>query len=93
MLVLDTEGEADAAEPMAFLNAAHPNETLPEGTVAAAAPSATATANLQAYWGKQLAFYEIVKAGALKKRSDGNYGQNGGYTMGASSLFFSWSSG
>lgn len=41
----------------------------------------TATANLTGYWGQQIAFKDIVKAGALVKKSDGNYGQAGGFTM------------
>lgn len=40
------------------------------------------TANLQGWWGQQIPFNEIVRSGALVKRSDGNYGEGGGFTMG-----------
>ncbi|KAF8970626.1 glycoside hydrolase superfamily [Flammula alnicola] len=43
--------------------------------------AATASVSLSAYWGQQIAFSDIVKAGALVKKSDGTYGQAGGFTM------------
>ena len=43
---------------------------------------ATATANLQKWWGQQIPFKTIVSSGALKRKADGTYGQNGGFTMG-----------
>ncbi|KAF9558513.1 glycoside hydrolase family 18 protein [Agrocybe pediades] len=58
-----------------FLNGAHPNTGEPDGEM-------KAMASLTGWWGKQIPFNEIVKAGALQKRSDGNYGQAGGFTMG-----------
>ena len=46
-------------------------------------------ATLTGYWGKQIAFKDIVAAGALVKKSDGNYGQAGGFTMGMLILSYS----
>ncbi|KXN90761.1 Chitinase A1 [Leucoagaricus sp. SymC.cos] len=41
-----------------------------------------ADANLQNWWGQQIPFNDIVKAGALVKKSDGTYGAGGGFTRG-----------
>ncbi|KAH7096736.1 glycoside hydrolase [Auriculariales sp. MPI-PUGE-AT-0066] len=38
-------------------------------------------ANLQGWYDQQIPFVEIVKSGALVKKSDGTYGQGGGFTM------------
>lgn len=38
--------------------------------------------NLQEWYGQQIPFNELVKSGALIKKSDGTYGQGGGFTMG-----------
>ncbi|KAJ3514277.1 hypothetical protein NLJ89_g2472 [Agrocybe chaxingu] len=71
-----------------FLNGAHPNPsiTAPPPTPTSASikddGEVTAQATLTSWWGQQIPFYEIVRAGALVKRSDGNYGQAGGFTMG-----------
>ncbi|KDR78221.1 hypothetical protein GALMADRAFT_138343 [Galerina marginata CBS 339.88] len=56
------------------------------GARAHVAPKSTdqvtaATANLQSYWGQQIAFKDIVGSGALVKASNGTYGQGGGFTM------------
>jgi chitinase len=59
-----------------FHNGAHA-KTSPKGTEL----QATAAANLTAYWGQQIAFNDIVAAGALVKSSAGTYGQAGGFTM------------
>uniref|UniRef100_A0A8H8CJD7 Chitinase n=1 Tax=Psilocybe cubensis TaxID=181762 RepID=A0A8H8CJD7_PSICU len=37
---------------------------------------------LSAWWGKPIAFKDIVASGALVKRFDGNYGHGDGFTMG-----------
>lgn len=37
--------------------------------------------NLQEWYGQQIPFNELVKSGALIKKSDGTYGQGGGFTM------------
>ncbi|RDB17716.1 Oviduct-specific glycoprotein [Hypsizygus marmoreus] len=62
-----------------FLNGSHARPTelkTVEGEVDAAA------ANLQSWWGQQIPFNAIKKSGALVKKSDGNYGEGGGFTMG-----------
>lgn len=64
-----------------------------EETVSAASAPAEAAeakdevkiqADLRGWWGQQIPFKTLVSSGALKKRSDGNYGEGGGYTMGKS---------
>ncbi|KAG6833417.1 hypothetical protein H0H87_007402 [Tephrocybe sp. NHM501043] len=57
-----------------FLNGTHARRTQSQATVTAA--------NLTSWWGQQIPFYAIVKSGALVKKSDGTYGQGGGFTMG-----------
>lgn len=84
----ETKGSDGKVEVTEFLNGAHPNTTLQASNTDAEAPATTAVANLTGYWGKQIAFSDIVKAGALVKRSDGNYGQAGGFTMGMFLLRF-----
>ena len=75
---VDTDGKPTTH----FLNGAHANDIADVSAAAVTATAtATATANLTAYWGQQIAFKDIVKAGALVKKSDGNYGQAGGFTM------------
>ncbi|KAH9476845.1 Chitinase A1 [Psilocybe cubensis] len=78
----ETKGSDGKVEVTEFLNGAHPNTTLQVTNPEADAPTINAAANLTGYWGKQIAFKDIVGAGALVKRSDGNYGQAGGFTMG-----------
>ncbi|PPQ82293.1 hypothetical protein CVT25_008443 [Psilocybe cyanescens] len=78
----EIKGPDGKVEAMEFLNGAHANTTPQATNPEAEAPAAAAVANLTGYWGKQIAFSDIVKAGALVKRSDGNYGQAGGFTMG-----------
>lgn len=39
---------------------------------------------LSAWWGKPIAFKDIVAGGALVKRFDGNYGHGDGFIMGMS---------
>lgn len=62
-----------------FLNGAHPvSKKQPnQNNEAGLAP-----ANLQSWWGQQIPFSAIVKSGALVKKSDGTYGEGGGFTMG-----------
>lgn len=78
-MLLQKDEDASESE-MNFLNGAHARpQTVNEddsGEVDAAA------ANLQSFWGQQIAFSAIVKSGALVKKADGNYGQGGGFTMG-----------
>ncbi|EJD51005.1 glycoside hydrolase [Auricularia subglabra TFB-10046 SS5] len=57
-----------------FLIGAHPREK-------AASEKVRAAANLQGWYGQQIPFSEIVQSGALVKKSDGTYGQGGGFTM------------
>ena len=85
---------SNVEEPEEFLNGAHPRTK--EGPVAQSAGvaeneevSAAAAkdevkiqADLRGWWGQQVPFKTLVSSGALKKRSDGNYGEGGGYTMG-----------
>jgi len=93
MVVIHSEGDEGTTnvEPAAFLNAAHSNSVGPDSEDAPVATAAAveikpaaapAVANLTQFWGQQVAFNKIVAAGALKKRSDGNYGEAGGYIMG-----------
>jgi chitinase len=70
----------DGKPTKTFLNGRHVKDLAdvePAGEVSVTA----ASADLSSYWGKQIAFRDIVKAGALVKKSDGNYGQAGGFTM------------
>ncbi|KAF9033124.1 glycoside hydrolase family 18 protein [Panaeolus papilionaceus] len=78
MLLLTKDDVTEFAEthPI-FLNGAHANPPHSEQDE----PIKT-QATLTSWWGRQIPFYEIVRAGALVKRSDGNYGQAGGFTMG-----------
>lgn len=64
-----------------FLNGMHLKNVADVAAVDKVSVTA-ATADLSSYWGQQIAFKDIVKAGALVKKSDGNYGQAGGFTMG-----------
>ncbi|KAF8890745.1 glycoside hydrolase superfamily [Infundibulicybe gibba] len=77
MLLLQRSKPEDAVqgEPgMHFLNGAHarPKELK----------TAAANANLQSWYGQQIPFSSIVSSGALVKKSDGTYGEGGGFTMG-----------
>lgn len=76
------EADGQDGKPVkTFLNGMHVKDLAdvePAGEVSVTATSA----DLSSYWGKQIAFKDIVKAGALVKKSDGNYGQAGGFTMG-----------
>ncbi|KAG6827754.1 hypothetical protein H0H92_010576 [Tricholoma furcatifolium] len=42
--------------------------------------------NLSSWWGQQIPFNALVKAGALVKQSDGSYDQGGGFTKDTDSL-------
>lgn len=89
---IEEQGDNGKASVVSFLNGAHANNTVdgepPKPTLlneAARGPlhePVKALATLTGYWGKQIAFKDIVAAGALMKKSDGNYGQAGGFTMG-----------
>jgi len=81
LLHKEEKDSGDGKVITSFLNGAHANTSAPEGEM-------KAMASLTGWWGKQIPFNEIVKAGALQKRSDGNYGQAGGFTMGVSRLVF-----
>jgi len=57
-----------------FLNGAHArNKTVQKQA---------ANADLRSWYGQQIPFNSIVGSGALVKKSDGTYGQGGGFTMG-----------
>ncbi len=97
MLLVKTEAATvDGAEPDThFLNGAHVRTRLAPVAEEAAEPQiianesdkeVTIQATLTSWWGQQIPFKEIVKAGALVKRSDGNYGEGGGFTMGVYEL-------
>ncbi|KAF5329821.1 hypothetical protein D9619_009056 [Psilocybe cf. subviscida] len=64
-----------------FLNGAHANN-LADVEASEEEAAVAAAANLTKYWGQQVAFKDIVKSGALAKKSDGTYGEAGGFTMG-----------
>jgi chitinase len=73
-----------------FVNGAHPRSKLApveeeaQAKVDAEGKEVTVQdANLQKWWGQQIPFNEIVKSGALVKKSDGTYGASGGFTRGA----------
>ncbi|KAF8181046.1 glycoside hydrolase family 18 protein [Pholiota molesta] len=77
VLHMDEAVGEDGKPTKTFLNGRHvkdPADVEPAGEVSVTA----ASADLASYWGKQIAFRDIVKAGALVKKSDGNYGQAGG---------------
>ncbi|KAG7443202.1 glycoside hydrolase family 18 protein [Guyanagaster necrorhizus] len=42
----------------------------------------TVAGDLSQWWGSQVAFKQLVSAGALKKQADGTYGGTNGFTMG-----------
>lgn len=75
--------DEDGAVQTHFLNGAHANNLAdveaPEEEEASVVTAAAA--NLTKYWGQQVAFKDIVKSGALAKKSDGTYGEAGGFTM------------
>ena len=77
VLLQNTEGPGDHASH--FLDGAHPvSKKQPyQNNEAGLAP-----ANLQSWWGQQIPFSGIVKSGAFVKKSDGTYGEGGGFTMG-----------
>lgn len=60
-----------------FLNGAHANNLADVEAPA----ERVAAADLSKYWGQQIAFKDIVGSGALAKKSDGTYGEAGGFTM------------
>ncbi|KAH6912114.1 glycoside hydrolase superfamily [Coprinopsis sp. MPI-PUGE-AT-0042] len=89
--------DGEEPETEFFLNGAHPRSkdgplaqsaSVAEGEVAETVEAAAAKdeikiqADLRGWWGQQIPFKTLVSSGALKKRSDGNYGEGGGYTMG-----------
>ncbi|KAK7057565.1 glycoside hydrolase family 18 protein [Favolaschia claudopus] len=55
---------------------------LPKPVPTVGPGSNAAQANLQSWWGQQIPFSNIVSSGALVKKSDGSYGEGGGFTMG-----------
>jgi chitinase len=75
--------DEDGSVQTHFLNGAHANNLadVEAPGIEAAVAAAAAAANLTQYWGQQIAFKDIVKSGALAKKSDGTYGQAGGFTM------------
>ncbi|KAF9458111.1 glycoside hydrolase family 18 protein [Collybia nuda] len=79
--VTTDNGEAD----MHFLNGAHVRTSKTSDTSEAQetqeSGEATINATLTSWWGQQIPFSAIVKSGALVKKSDGTYGQGGGFTM------------
>jgi chitinase len=92
---IEEQGDNGNASIVFFLNGAHANNTvddepprptlLNEAARTARGPldePVKALATLTGYWGKQITFKDIVAAGALVKKSDGDYGQAGGFTMG-----------
>lgn len=98
MLLVKTEEETKVhgtEHGTHFLNGAHVRTKLPPTTEEVVNPQrvtnegdkgATTQATLTNWWGQQIPFKEIVKAGALVKKSDGTYGEGGGFTMGAYEL-------
>ncbi|KAG6820584.1 hypothetical protein H0H93_014811 [Arthromyces matolae] len=65
-----------ASSERRFVNGSHARDENNESKVAPASTS------LSSWWGQQIPFNSIVKSGALVKKSDGTYGQGGGFTMG-----------
>lgn len=81
--VTTEDGEAD----MHFLNGAHARTSkTPE---IPKSDEVTINATLTSWWGQQIPFSSIVKSGALVKKSDGSYGEGGGFTMGKPSASLS----
>ncbi|KAJ3568688.1 hypothetical protein NP233_g5552 [Leucocoprinus birnbaumii] len=86
MVLLAKPEDATGAKPVEFVNGAHVRSKLTlnadaRNAKAAAEGEVTIQANLQSWYGQQIPFNEIVKSGALVKKSDGTYGQGGGFTM------------
>ncbi|TFK71554.1 glycoside hydrolase family 18 protein [Pluteus cervinus] len=73
MLILDKSENETHELGVNFLNGAHKRKR-PQVSIQ--------DTNLTGWWGQQMAFSDIVSSGALVKKSDGNYGQGGGFTMG-----------
>lgn len=74
---LQGKADSDASEDspdIHFLNGSHARPTEFK--------TAAANATLTSWWGQQIPFSAIVKSGALVKKSDGSYGEGGGFTMG-----------
>lgn len=99
---IEEKDDNGKASIVSFLNGAHANNTVDgeppkpklvnEAARTAGGPlgePVKTLATLTGYWGKQIAFKDIVAAGALVKKSDGNYGQAGGFTMGMLILSYS----
>lgn len=82
--VTTEDGEADTH----FLNGAHARTSETPGIQES--DKVTINATLTSWWGQQIPFSAIVKAGALVKKSDGSYGEGGGFTMGRSSASLSY---
>ncbi|KAL1702144.1 glycoside hydrolase superfamily [Schizophyllum commune] len=80
-----TDGSLYAPHPHAKASPANSDESKKQAgngaTKEAAKQPVTAKADLSSYWGQQVAFSTLVSAGALTKKSDGNYGEAGGFTM------------
>ncbi|KAF8900156.1 glycoside hydrolase family 18 protein [Gymnopilus junonius] len=65
-----------------FHNGAHANNVRPTSKSTQSGEGVHETAaNLTSWWGQQIPFNAIVSSGALVKKSDGTYGQGGGFTM------------
>ncbi|KAF5366781.1 hypothetical protein D9758_006469 [Tetrapyrgos nigripes] len=72
-MVLIQQADTDGKN---FLNGAHARaRVLPVAKQAA-------NADLRGWYGQQIPFSSIVASGALVKKSDGTYGEGGGFTMG-----------
>ncbi|KAL1674520.1 glycoside hydrolase superfamily [Schizophyllum commune] len=80
-----TDGPLYAPHPHAKATPANSDESAKQAgngaTKEAAKTPITVKADLSSYWGQQVAFSTLFSAGALTKKSDGNYGEAGGFTM------------
>ncbi|KAG6910361.1 hypothetical protein DXG01_011076 [Tephrocybe rancida] len=70
-----SEAQTDAKlQDVHFLNGTHARNTNLH--------TSAANTSLSSWWGQQIPFNAIVQSGALVKKSDGTYGEGGGFTMG-----------
>ncbi|KAF7296011.1 Glycoside hydrolase family 18 protein [Mycena kentingensis (nom. inval.)] len=79
---VDPEAEAAAIAATRGANRRPTTQRPPPTEGTNGIDTAAANANLQSWWGQQIPFGELVAAGALVKKSDGSYGEGGGFKMG-----------
>jgi chitinase len=80
MLLLGIQEEEEDRDKGHFHNGAHVQSAR---NTRGHADDVHTQADLSSWWGQQIPFNALLKSGALTKKSDGTYGEGGGFTMGA----------